>query len=471
MTSGQSAAAAAGAKRRSLAPIVAAVFCGTLLTGLNTNTVNLAVPALMASFGASMETVRWAVTGYMLGIGIGSPLAGYVYRRFGGKRAYLGALLGYIAASLLCAVAFNLPMLLVSRALQGLAGGLIGPITLTLLYRNVAEEKRSVAVGFWEAAGWTGPAVGPVVAGFCLQALDWRWLFWLNVPLLLLAFGLVLRYVPGDSSHRDGRRFDAVGALLSAAGSFGLLLGFSQASAWGAGDARVLALIGGGALLLALFVRRQLADSEPMLEFRVFRRRSYAVSVAIVGLLNGALFAVVYFVPFYLQTVHGMSALSAGMTMLPSSVVMVLLLPFVGKLNAKWGPLRLSAFGIAVTAIATGMLAALSETTGQAEIVLWTVLRNVGLSFSSMPLLFAGLSGMEERLVGHASAMTNWVRQCMGAMAVAILTTAYAWRTPEGADAAAVTGGVGHVFGIVAVAIACTLPALALLVRRPKRQP
>ncbi|MHA6532077.1 DHA2 family efflux MFS transporter permease subunit [Paenibacillus sp. BAC0078] len=448
-----------------LAPIMIAVFCSVFISNLNTSTVNLAVPTLMKVFHTEMPVIQWALTGYMMAIGIGSPLAGFLISRFGTKKVYATTLIGFSFASLLCSLAWNPLFLIAARVIQGGSAGLMLPVTLTLLYRTVERKQQPMAVSLWEAAGWLGPALGPAVSGLCLQFLSWRWLFLLNLPLLLLSILLVLRYVPaspGDSSMR----LDKLSAVLSSIGSFTVLFAFSKASAWGLLDTRTLLLLAAGILLLILFVRRQLRADTPLLEFRVFQNRAYAISVLLLGLINAALFAAVYFVPYFLQTAKGVPAASTGLVMLPSSVVMVLLLPLVGKLYSRLGPMKLAAAGISLMVLGTWMLSRMTVDTANSEVILWTVTRNVGIAFSSMPLMNAGLSGLPDNLIGYATSMTSWFRQCMGSLSIAIFTAFYTWRTevytsdgPAAVSSSeAVVFGVQQVFMLVAFMLVCMLP-------------
>lgn len=448
-----------------LAPIMIAVFCSVFISNLNTSTVNLAVPTLMKVFHSEMPVIQWALTGYMMAIGIGSPLAGFLISRFGTKKVYAATLIGFSCASLLCSLAWNPLFLIAARVIQGGCAGLMLPVTLTLLYRTVERKQQPMAVSLWEAAGWLGPALGPAVSGLCLQFLSWRWLFLLNLPLLMLSILLVLRYVPaspGDSSMR----LDKLSAILSSIGSFTVLFAFSKASVWGLLDSRTLLLLAAGILLLILFVRRQLRADTPLLEFRVFQNRAYAISVLLLGLINAALFAAVYFVPYFLQTAKGTPAASTGLVMLPSSVVMVLLLPLVGKLYSRLGPMKLASVGISLMVLGTWMLSRMTVDTANSEVILWTVTRNIGIAFSSMPLMNAGLSGLSDNLIGYATSMTSWFRQCMGSLSIAILTAFYTWRTmvytSDGLAAVssseAVVFGVQQVFMLVAMLLVCMLP-------------
>lgn len=454
-----------------------AVFCSVFISNLNTSTVNLAIPALMKAFGSEMQVMQWALTGYMMAIGIGSPLAGFLIARYGPKKVYAITLAGFSLASLLCSAAWTPIALIAARVIQGGSAGLMLPVTLTLLYRTVERKQQPLAVSLWEAAGWLGPALGPAVSGLCLQFLNWRWLFMLNLPLLLLSFLLVLRYVPASPGN-SSLRLDKLSAVLSSTGSFTVLFAFSKASSWGLFNPLTLLLLTAGILLLILFVRRQLQKDTPLLEFRVFHNRAYAISVLLLGLINAALFAAVYFVPYFLQTAKGVPAASTGLVMLPSSVVMVLLLPFVGRLYSRLGPMRLAAAGISLMALGTWMLSRMTVDTTSAEVILWTVLRNTGIACSSMPLMNAGLSALSDAQIGYATSMTSWVRQCMGSLSIAIFTAFYTWRTgvfsPGGTDVVnspeAVVYGVQQVFMLVTVMLVCMLP-LVFTFRRPVTAP
>lgn len=449
---------------RPIWPILVAVFCAVFAANLNTSTINLAVPTFIDVFHTGMGTMQWAVTGYMMAIGIGSPLAGFLISRYGSKHLFLWTLLGFTIGCILCSLSFNPATLIASRIIQGFSGGIMLPVTLTLLYRSVQQNQQAMSVSLWEAAGWLGPAVGPVVSGICLQYLNWRWLFLLNLPLLFLSILFIWRYASAEQPDQQ-RKLDIPSALLSAAGSFTILFAFSKAAAWGLFNAGTLILLLLGSCLLLWFAKRQLGIDSPLLEFRVFRFRTYAVSVLLLGLINAALFAAVYFVPFYLQTAQGIPASKAGFVMLPSSIVMVLLLPVVGKLYARLGAFKLSLSGITLLAIGTLMLTRLDAASEPSFFILWTVVRNIGIAFSSMPLMNAGLSRLPKELIGHASSMTSWIRQCMGSLSIAAFTAYYTWRSGAAGTTSpeSITTGVQDVFLLVTVMLACMLPPLLLI--------
>lgn len=424
---------------------------GAFLPSLNTSVANLAVPTLMDAWHAPVSDVQWVMTVYLMALGTGAPLAGLVLGRWGTKRALVAVFAGFLVASVACASANSLGTLVVARLVQGFCGGLLAPVSITVLLQASPLDQRSWNLSLAETAGWMAPVVGPVVAGALLQWASWPWVFWLSVPLAVVGLvGASCSVHPGRPTG-DKPDWDPASIALVIVGSALLLMTLGRGRDWGWSSPGTLAALVVAVAALVGFVVRQRTRTRPWLDFRVFSVKPYPAAVLWAGVVNVGLFAGVFFVPYLLQTVQGLGPGLAGLVLFPSSLVMMAAVPFAGAWVTRKGPLGPAVSGLVLSVALTVVLALLP-----AQVDPWVtggvlVVRNVGIALASVAALTAGLRSMPPELLGHANAVTGWVRQSLSSVGVTVLTlvsTVPGW------------GGVPTVFLVTAA----TLAALIVLV-------
>ncbi|WP_379144661.1 DHA2 family efflux MFS transporter permease subunit [Paenibacillus sp. sgz500992] len=373
-------------------PIMIAIFFGNFVSVLSTTTINIAVPLLMNHFHTGLHTMQWMVTGFMLATGVTAPLAGYLGGRFSYKRLYLFALSGFTLFSLLCAVSGNPLMLIIFRMLQGSCSGLIMACTMTIIFQVIPIERRPFAVSLWSLSAMVAPAIGPTFSGWLLQYASWHWLFLINIPVGLVAIILTQLLIPYYRMNVP-KSFDVPGLITVVTGSLALLTAFSQGSSWGWSSWRTLLLIAAGIVLLLLFVLRELRTEVPLLNLRVFQNRRFTAMLCIYSLVTVAMYAGTYLTPLFLQTVQGATTLKTGLILLPSSILLALLSPVVGKLYPKFGPVKLISAGIAFIFAGLFMLSRLHVDVSH-NFILWAmVVRNLGIGLANVP---SSTASMEE---------------------------------------------------------------------------
>lgn len=408
-------------------PIMIAIFFGAFISVLNTSTINIAIPSLMDDFHSPIHIMQWTLTGFMLAAGLSAPLSGYLCDRFGAKNVYVLVLLGVALASVLCALAWNPLSLILFRIVQGFFCGVIMPITMTIIYEIFDTEKHAFAISLWSVAAWMGPAFGPTMAGIILEYASWQWIFIVNIPLALLSMILAIRLIP-IRGHLRKPRLDVSGLILVLYCSFALLLMFSEAPSWGLTNWKTILCGSTGLLTSLIFIWRELRAKEPLLNIRVFKKKRFSISVIISSITTVSLFAGVYLVPLFMQTVQGVSPLLTGIILLPASLMMMLVMPIVGKLYHKVGPVLLTCTGLVIIAYSQWKLHQLSPTIESTYILWWMLVRNIGLAFSSAPVTSAGMEVISKELIGHASAINNWTRQIVSSLAIGLFTAVYATR-------------------------------------------
>jgi EmrB/QacA subfamily drug resistance transporter len=403
-----------------LLPVLVLVV-GNFMAVLDVTIVNVAVPAIQKDFGGSLDDVLWIATAYTLMLGVVVPVSSWLGERFGLARVYVWSLAGFAVGSALCGLAGNLGTLIVFRVLQAIPGGIMPVVAMTLLYRIVPRQKLGTAMGIFGLGIIFAPAAGPVLGGYFVQYLDWRLVFYVNVPVGLLGAVAAVLILPKLSGRR-GRSFDVPGFLCIAGGLFAVLLAASEGSDWGWDGYRIRMLLVGGVLGLALFVVVELHVAQPLLDIRVFKVWPFTSSLLMLSALQMNLLGISFFVPVFLQQGQQKQAFDAGILMLPSAILTGLLMPMVGKLYDKIGPRWLGVFGLSICAYGTYLMSAITPEMTRTDIIFWTSVRGIGLGLSIMPIMTAGLAALPAAQTNEGSALNNVARQTAGALGLAVLS-------------------------------------------------
>ena len=392
---------------------------GSFMSVLDTSIVNVAIPHIQTELGASADDVEWIVTGYTLALGVIVPLSGWLGLRLGLTTVYILSLVGFAVASGLCGLAWNLDVLIGFRVLQAVPGGVLPVVTMTMLYQIVPREKIGSAMGMYGLGVVVAPAVGPTLGGYLVQYIDWRLIFYINVPIGILGTVAALAVFPRIHPS-TWPKFDVWGFVTVAYGLFALLLAFSKAQKWGWTGYRVEMLIVSGLLSLALFVVIELEAENPLINVRVFKSWPFTNSLILIAITTTGMFTTLYFIPQFLQVTQGLQALPAGVVLLPSALVLVVLMPIAGQLYDRIGARWPAVIGLLLMAYGQYLLAHLTADTPQTSIVLWTTVRNLGTGLAMMPIMTAGIAGLPTALTSSGSAMNNVAQRVSSSVAVAV---------------------------------------------------
>jgi EmrB/QacA subfamily drug resistance transporter len=409
-------------------PIMIAIFIGSFLCVLASATINLALEILTEHFHTTLSSVQWTLTGFMLAMGTTAPVVGYLGERFSYRRLFLFSLIGFTAASALCAAAWSESSLIIFRVLQGAFSGLIIPATMTIIYQIIPREKQAMAVALWGLAAMLAPAFGPTLSGWILQNFDWQWIFLMNIPIGLIAIAFVYAYIPYYRLNIP-KSFDLLGFVTVVLSSTSLLLALGQGHNWGWGSWKVISLMIFGLSMLLVFILRELTAVTPLLNLRVFRNGRFTLNTIISNILTISLYSGTLLTPIFLQRIQHVSAMDTGLILLPASLAMALAMPFVGKLYHVAGPRVLMSIGIVLLTAGTLCLSWLSIDVSHSYIIWWMVVRNLGIALVMMPSSNAGMEQIAPELSGHASSISNWTRNVFGSFAIAIFTTLLASRS------------------------------------------
>lgn len=398
------------------------VVIGTFMSILDSSIVNIAIPKMMSVFGVDVDKINWVLTCYMLTLGAVIPLTGYLGDIFGTKRIYMAALALFTIGSFLCGFAWNLSSMIIARVIQGIGGGLIMPVGMSIIYEIFPLEQRGVALGFWGIAAMAAPAIGPTLGGYIIQYLDWRLIFYVNVPIGIVGVifaGLILK----GSKINLGKKLDYIGSVTAIVGMVSLLyvLGEGSNIDWGDIKYPILIILGCGSLLL--FTVNELTIDEPLLDLRILKIIPFSLSIIISSVLNMALYGGILLLPLYLQNIRGYTAMQTGILMFPSAIATGIMMPISGKLFDKIGARPLVVSGVSLLVYISYELSKITMNTDPATIRMLLVFRGIAIGLAMMPSSTEGMNNVPKHLVGRASALSNTIRQVAGSLSLTILIT------------------------------------------------
>lgn len=399
------------------------IFIGTFMASLDSSIANIAVPKMMSVFGVSLDEIKWVLTAYTLTLGAVIPLTGYLGDVFGYKKVFIFALAIFTCGSFLCGMAWNNTAMIICRILQALGGGLIMPVGMAVVIQIFPPEERGTALGFWGIAAAAAPAVGPTLGGYIIQNLDWRLIFYINVPLGVVGVILAGIFLEG-SPQKPFKKFDCLGFIFSTVGIVSILyvLGEGAAIDWETIKNPLLLTVGCFSMLL--FIINELTHSDPLLELRVLKSFEFTISQAIQCIMFFVLMGGMYVVPLFLQNLRGYTAMETGVILFPAALVTGVMMPVGGKLFDKIGAKSLCLLGLFVLLISSYKLAFINMDTSKSAIILILAVRGAGLGLVLMPITTVGMNAIPNHLSGKASALNNVIKQIAVSLSVTIMTSA-----------------------------------------------
>jgi EmrB/QacA subfamily drug resistance transporter len=401
---------------------------GSGLAMLDATVVNVALPKIAGEFSASMAGLQWTVNAYTLTLAGFILLGGSLGDRFGRRRVFVIGVIWFAVASALCGAAQNTPMLITSRALQGMGGALLTPGSLAIIQASFVPDDRARAVGAWSGLGGVAGAIGPFLGGWLVDAAGWRWVFLLNLPLAALVVAVAVRHVPETSDPAACGDFDILGAVLAAVCLAGVTYALTEAPEKGANIAAVTATAVVGVAAGAWFVlveRRRTADldsPQPMMPVDVFTSRQFSAINVVTFVMYGAMSVVFFLLVLTLQVAAGFNPIEAGTAMLPVTVLLLLLSARAGALAQRIGPRLPISAGVLLAGCGMLLMTRIGPDTSYVLDVLPAALVfGLGLSLAVAPLTATVLASAEERHAGVASGVNNAVARAAGLLAVAAI--------------------------------------------------
>jgi EmrB/QacA subfamily drug resistance transporter len=444
------------AERRKRLVLVACIL-GTTVVTVDSTVVNVALPAIERDLGGGLAGQQWISNAYLVTLSSLLLVGGSLGDLFGERRTFAAGVAAFGITSLLCAVAPTVELLVVFRALQGAAGAVLTPAALAVIVATFSADERARAVGAWTAWGAIGTVLGPLIGGQLIDAASWRWIFAINVPLVVGTIVLIMRVVSAKERPR-GARVDVLGAALCATGLAGFTFGLIEQPLHGFADPIVLVPLLLGVALFACFVAWEERAPSPMLPLDLFRRRNFAVGNTETFAMYAGLGLVFFFLVLYLQQVAGYDALEAGTATLPVTLVMFASSMRFGAMADRYGPRLFMGVGPLVAAAGVALLVPLDADVAYATDLLPPLLVfAVGLSMTVAPLTATVLADADEHNAGIASGVNNAIARVAALVAIAAVGAVVAARFGSELD---------HELGSAA-----SRPGVAKAVERAKRQP
>jgi EmrB/QacA subfamily drug resistance transporter len=399
----------------------AAVF----MTTLDNLVVTTALPVIRKDLHAGLAGVEWTVNAYTLTFAVLLLTGAALGDRIGRRRALALGLTIFTGASAAAALAPSIAFLDAARAVQGVGGAIVMPLTLTILSAAVPAEKRGVALGAWGGISGLAVAFGPLLGGAVVSGISWHWIFWLNVPIGIALIPLALSRL--DETYGPNERLDLPGLALASAGLFGIVWGLVRGNQLGWGSGEIVGSLAAGAIVLAAFVAWELRSDSPMLPMRFFRNRTFALANAASLFMSFGMFGSIFLLSQFFQTVQGYSPFGSGLRILPWTVMPMFIAPIAGALSDRIGGHKLIGIGLAMQAAGLAWIAAISTPTmPYAEIVGPFVVSGMGMSLFFAPVANVIFSSVRPQEEGQASGANNAIRELGGVFGVAVLAAVFA---------------------------------------------
>jgi EmrB/QacA subfamily drug resistance transporter len=435
------------------------------MAALDTLVVSTALNTVRLHLHASVEQLEWTVNAYNLSFAVLLITAAALGDRFGRRRLYATGLGLFAAASAACALAPDVGSLIVARAVQGAGAALIVPLGLALLSEAFPADRRGAAIGIFSAITGLAVASGPLVGGAIVQGINWEWIFWVNVPIGLLAIPLVLTRM--RESHGPLSSLDIRGLALVTLGALGVVWGLVRGNQAGWGSLEVLASLSAGVLLIAGFVGWEMRAREPMLPMRLFRSRAFSAGNAAMFFTFASLFGTVFFYAQLLQTALGYGPLGAGLRLLPYTATFMTVAPIAGALADRIGERPLMVAGLTLQTVGMAWLALIAKPDlAYSHMLAPFIIAGVGVSMAIPSAQNSVVGSVASEAIGKAAGVNSMMRELGGVFGIAVVVAVFAG-TGGYASAQAFTDGFGPAIGVSAgLALAGALAALALPSRR-----
>ena len=391
------------------------------MVSLDMSIVNLAISQMMLTFNATLNQIQWVLSAYTLALGITMPVSGYLSERFGMKKIIIISLILFTLGSLLCSIAWNTPSIIVFRIIQGLGGGLIIPVSLAFLLNTFDKSERSVAIAAVGIANMVAPALGPTFGGYLIENFNWRVVFTINIPIgiicIILAF-IILR----ETELKFLRHFDLIGLLTSSIGLGCTLYVLGEGNIdWGNIHTIMFMII--GVSFLIMFIINELLIPEPMLDLKLFKNYTFAMSNIILNIAILALFGGIFLVPIFLQQIKGLNPFQTGMVLFPEAIATAVGMVVSPKLTKKFGVKIIAVLALILLAFNGYGMSKFTLDTSNTAITLLLMVRGLGVGFLLMTVQMAAFNSLPTEAMTNASALLTTVKQIGTSIGITIVSS------------------------------------------------
>ncbi|OKP97238.1 DHA2 family efflux MFS transporter permease subunit [Paenibacillus sp. P46E] len=401
---------------------------GALAPLFDSTMVNVAIDTLRYDLNSTVSVIQWVITGYILTMGMAVPVSGWAVNRFGGKKVYMFALVVFFAGSVLCSLAWSPGSLISFRLLQGVGAGILIPTLQTVLVQTTGGRNLGRVMSIISVPTLLGPILGPVLGGIMIHALSWRWIFYVNIPITMIALLLAWRGIPSDKPSPSKQSLDIAGLLLLSPAFATLIYSIAQISNYGGlkGSRVILPLVTGLVLMAAFIVYALRTKKAPLLDLRLFKSRIFCASNATVFLAGMVMNGALLLLPLYYQQVCGESVLYTGVLLIPQGIGMLLTRSWIGGLSDRMGSRIIVILSLLVTIAATLPFTFAGPDTNQLLLAAALLVRGAALNGLLIPVMVSAYDGLRKDQVPHASISIRIFQTIGGAFGAAILATVIA---------------------------------------------
>jgi EmrB/QacA subfamily drug resistance transporter len=438
--------------------VAGVVLLGAIMSILDTTVVNVAIDHLAVAFHSSLTTIQWVITGYTLALAAVIPVTGWAADRFGTKRIYLWSLALFTLGSVLSGLAWSDGSLIFFRVLQGIGGGMIMPAVMTIMTRKAGPHRMGRVMGILGVPMLLAPILGPIVGGWLVDDVSWRWIFFINLPIGIVAFVLAQIVLEPDQPQ-PAHRLDWVGMLLLSPGLAVFIFGLAESSSYGFGSLRSWGPTLAGVVLIAAWFVHSWRSPNPLIDLRTFAHTRAGAAAGTFFLFAISVFGTMLLVPLYYQTVRGASALQAGLLVAPGGVGAMLLMPLAGRLTDRYGPTWLPATGLPLVAIGLIPFVFVGPHTPYVLLCCANFVQGLGMGLAMMPNMTAAMQAVPAAAIARTSTAMNIIRQAGASIGTAVLSVILASAITS--NLSAVIGGRASGSGSGGLATLQHLPASA----------
>ena len=402
--------------------ISALLLAGAFITILNQTLMITAIPPIMEEMNITANTAQWLTTVFMLVNGIMIPISAFLLERFTTRQLFISAMSIFAVGTVVGGFAPNFGVLLIGRVIQSAGAGVMLPLMQTVFLMIFPVNKRGAAMGYIGLVISFAPAIGPALSGWITASYSWRLLFWAMLPLAIIIIA-VAHFVMKNVTELTFPKVDPISIILSSIGFGGLLYAFTSAGNIGWSSMRTIVVLIVGIVTLTIFILRQLRLSKPMLEFRVFKDKTFTITTIIGMMMFLGLIGSETLIPLYMQNMRDFTAFESGLVLLPGAVITAFMSPITGRIFDRIGARLLAIVGLTIVTGATLGFSFLDTSTTITFLTVMYAIRMFGLSMVMMPVTTAGLNQMPKHLIPHGAAMNNTMRQIAASVGTAILVT------------------------------------------------
>jgi EmrB/QacA subfamily drug resistance transporter len=401
--------------------VAGVVLLGAIMSILDTTVVNVAIDHLAVAFHSSLTTIQWVITGYTLALAAVIPVSGWAADRFGTKRIYMGSLVLFTIGSVLSGLAWSAGSLIFFRVLQGAGGGMIMPAVMTILTKKAGPHRMGRVMGILGVPMLIAPILGPILGGWLVDDASWRWIFFINVPIGIVAFILALIVLEPDQPQ-PAHRLDWLGMLLLSPGLAVFIFGLAESASYGFGSVRSWGPTLAGVVLIAAWFVHTWRSPNPLIDLRTFAHTRAGAAAGTFLLFAISVFGTMLLVPLYYQSVRNASALQAGLLIAPGGLGAMLLMPLAGRLTDRYGPTWLPASGLPLVAIGLIPFIFVGAQTSYVLLCCGSFVQGLGMGLSMMPNMTAAMQAVPPAAIARTSTAMNIIRQAGASIGTAVLS-------------------------------------------------